>query len=159
MIGRLLGPSRFQVDPAVDRPIGQWLRCLDMIDAPTLPVFDSVPRSIVVVGVVAALGHVLAEYINEAPVRHLVKSLGHLWIEANVAEQSFGIVDVDVCRCNVDITDPDDGLIGGETRLEQGSQSVKPFQLVLIHLVVDITTLRHVRIHHSDSANFSYQQT
>jgi len=67
-------------------------------------------------------------------------------------------MNINICGRNVDVAHPDDGLIRSETRFKQRTKAIEPGQLVGIHLMIHISPLWHVGIHHGNPANLRNNQ-
>ena len=112
MIGRFFRLPGLHVNVAINGFLGQRCRRQDMINQPAQPSFHRFGNAVIEKSVLFRFhGVMLTKYVSQSPRLDSGKGLTDIRREADMPEQPFRIMHIDVFRGDVKVAQPDQGHI------------------------------------------------
>ncbi len=99
----------------------------------------------------ASLGYVEAKDVHESPRSDPVQSSMLLGVKPDGTPQTFGVVNVPSLRSDVEISNPDEGVLRVEMAFQKSPEPQEPLQLVLKPLRIRSRPLGDVGVQNRDS--------
>ena len=130
-----------------------------MVESPAKIAFDRISEAIVPECVLAAFVAVLSKDVNKPPLHDVVECGGYFGAITDTSQKALGVVNIDGRRCDVQISQPNDGVSGPEMPVEIVGQSLEPLQLVLEHFGVRAAALWDVGVYDCDAVDDGTDET
>ena len=127
MVAGFFRLAGLRVYPAVRAFLCERLGGHDIVEPPSDISFESVGYSVVPECVHSGLVAMLSKQVDKAPVHDFIEGLLNFGTIADMAPESFGVINIYRQACYVKITEPDERLAGVEVSVEVCGKSFEPF--------------------------------